>query len=314
MPLRIVFMGSAELACASLRALLASGRFDVAAVVTQPDRPKGRHLRLHAPLVKQIAAEAGRPVLQPGRVRDAAFISSLAALAPDLIVVVAYGQLLPESILAIPKTGCVNVHASLLPKYRGAAPIQWAILNGERATGVTVMKMAAGLDTGDILAQRATPIAPEETTAQLHERLAILGAELLESTLPDYSAGLIQPVPQDEAAATYARKISREDGRLDWSQPAAALRNRIRAFTPWPGAFVDLTIRGKPRLVKFWRAAVEAIQGPPGQVLQADRNGLVIACGSDALRIEQLQIEGGREMTAAEFLAGHALNVRAFWR
>jgi methionyl-tRNA formyltransferase len=314
MPLRIVFMGSAELARASLVALLASSQFEVAAVVTQPDRPKGRHLRLQAPIIKQIGQEAGRPVFQPERVKDPAFVSSLAALAPDLIVVVAYGQILPQSILAIPKIGCVNVHASLLPKYRGAAPIQWAILNGERETGVTIMKMAAGLDTGDILTQRATPIAPDETAAQLHGRLAILGAELLESTLADYSAGVIQGAPQNEAAASYARKIAREDGRLDWSQPAEALRNRIRALTPWPGAFADLTIRGKPRLVKFRRATVAAIQGPPGQVLQADRDGLVIACGGDALRIEELQAEGGREMTAAEFLTGHPLRVREFWR
>jgi methionyl-tRNA formyltransferase len=311
MHLRILFMGTAQLAGASLRALLASSQFDVAAAVTRPDRPQGRELKTRPPLVKKIAAEAGIPLLQPERARDPEFISSVADLNPDIIVVAEYGELLPPSILALPKLGCVNVHASLLPKYRGAAPIQWAILNGEHETGVTIMKMSAGLDTGDILTQKATPIGLEETAAQLHDRLAILGAELLVSTLPDYSAGGILPTPQDNAAATHARKINREDGRIDWSQTAAALRNRIRAFTPWPGAYVDLTIRGKPRLVKFWRASVELSQGQPGQVLQADRNGLVIACGSDALRIQELQVEGGRRMSAGEFAAGYPLTVTA---
>jgi methionyl-tRNA formyltransferase len=308
MPLRIVFMGTAELACASLRALLASPDFSVAAVVTQPDRPKGRDLKPQPSGVKKIAVEAGLPVLQPEKARDAWFVSNLAALAPDLIVVAAYGQILPQSILDLPRFGCVNVHASLLPKYRGAAPIQWAILNNDAETGVTIMKMSASLDTGDILTQKATPIGPEETTAELHDRLALLGAELLISTLPEYAAGAIVPKPQDNAAATHARKISKEDGRIDWTMPASALRNRIRAFTPWPGAYAHLTIRDQPRLVKFWRASVEALQGHPGQVLRADRDGIVIACGTDALRIEQLQLEGGRKMAAAEFLAGHPIS------
>jgi methionyl-tRNA formyltransferase len=276
--------------------------------VTQPDRPKGRYLKPQPSGVKKIAVEAGLPVPQPEKARDAWFVSNLAALAPDLIVVAAYGQILPQSILDLPRFGCVNVHASLLPKYRGAAPIQWAILNNDAETGVTIMKMSASLDTGDILTQKATPIGPEETTAELHDRLALLGAELLISTLPEYAAGAIVPKPQDNAAATHARKISKEDGRIDWTMPASALRNRIRAFTPWPGAYAHLTIRDQPRLVKFWRASVEALQGHPGQVLRADRDGIVIACGTDALRIEQLQLEGGRKMAAAEFLAGHPIS------
>jgi methionyl-tRNA formyltransferase len=307
MPLRLVFMGTAELARASLKALLASPHFDVAAIVTQPDRPKGRDLKPHPSPVKVTALEAGLPVLQPERARDGVFLSSLLPLAPDVIVVAAYGQILPPSILELPRFGCVNVHASLLPKYRGAAPIQWAILDNETETGVTIMRMAAGLDTGDILTKIATPIGLDENADELHDRLAVLGSELLASTLPDYCAGVITPTPQDNAAATYARKISREDGRMDWSQTAQSLRNRIRAFTPWPGAYADLVIRGKPRLVKFGRASVEEVQGQPGQVLRADRNGIVMACGTDSLRIEQLQLEGGRKMTAAEFLAGHPL-------
>jgi methionyl-tRNA formyltransferase len=224
-----------------------------------------------------------------------------------VIVVVAYGQILPPAVLDLPKFGCVNVHASLLPKYRGAAPIQWAILNNEPQTGVTIMKMAAGLDTGDVLSQRATPIGPDDTAAMLHDRMAALGAELLAATLPSYVAGGITPRPQEAAAATYARKIIKADGHLDWTRSALELRNRIRAFTPWPGAFVHWSARGQPRLLKIWRACIEHRQGRAGEVLQADKTGLVVACGTDALRIEQLQLEGGRAMTAAEFLAGHEI-------
>ncbi|HEY3913395.1 MAG TPA: methionyl-tRNA formyltransferase, partial [Verrucomicrobiae bacterium] len=261
-------MGTAELAGASLRALLASNEFQVVTVVSQPDRPKGRDLKPQPSVVKKMAVEAGLPVLQPEKARHMEFVSALAALAPDLIVVVAYGQILPQSILDLPRFGCVNVHASLLPRYRGAAPIQWAILNNDPKTGVTIMKMSADLDTGDILTQEATPITAEETGAELHDRLALLGAQLLVRTLPTYVTGGILPKPQDNAIATYARKITKEDGRIDWTLPATALRNRIRAFTPWPGAYAELMIRDKPRIVKFWRASVEETQGQPGQILR----------------------------------------------
>jgi methionyl-tRNA formyltransferase len=305
MPVRLVFMGTAELACASLKALLASETFAVLAVVTRPDRPKGRDLKEQPPPVKSIALEGGLRVLQPEKARDPAFAAELAALQPDVIVVVAYGQILPQAVLDLPKFGCVNVHASLLPKYRGAAPIQWAILNNEPETGVTIMKMAAGLDTGDVLSQRATPIGADETAAALHNRLAMIGAELLTETLPAYIAGSIAPRPQNNAGATYARKITKEDGRLDWSRPALELRNRMRAFDPWPGAFVNWTAQGRARLLKIWRAQIERLQGQPGQILEASKTSLVVACGMDALSIEQLQLEGGRKMTVAEFLAGH---------
>jgi methionyl-tRNA formyltransferase len=314
MPTRVVFMGTAQLACASLRALLASPDFPVLAVVTQPDRPKGRDLKPQPSPVKLIAVERGLPILQPERARAPDFVAKLAELAPALIVVAAYGQILPQSILTLPKFGCLNVHASLLPKYRGAAPIQWAILNGDAQTGVTIMKMSEGLDTGDILTSQSTPIGPDETTAELHDRLAVLGGELLLKTLPDYVAGKITPQPQDNSIASYARKINKSDGRIDWSAPASVIRNRIRAFTPWPGAYADLTIRGSSRLVKFWRASVEPSQGQRGQILKADAGGLVIACGGDALRIEQLQVEGGRKMSAVEFLAGHPLNAGQLWK
>jgi methionyl-tRNA formyltransferase len=229
-------------------------------------------------------------------------------LAPDLIVVVAYGQILPKAILDLPRYGCLNVHASLLPKYRGAAPIQWAILNDEPETGVTLMKMDEGLDTGGMLSQRATPIAAEDDSQTLHDRLASIGAELLLKMIPDHVAGRITPRQQPEAGATYARKITREDGRLDWNQPARALWNRVRAFVPWPGTHTFLPTTPKATLLKIWRA--EPIQTPvarPGEVLDTGKDGIVIGCGQGALRILSLQREGGTRLIAAEFLAGHVL-------
>ena len=304
----MVFMGTAELACASLQALAAAPQFQLLAAVTQPDRPKGRALKLQPSPVKADALRLGLPVLQPERARDPAFVQELRRLNPGLIVVVAYGQLLPPAILTLPPLGCFNLHASLLPKYRGAAPIQWAILNGEADTGVTILRMAEKLDTGGILAQRATAIAPEDTAATLHERLARLGAELLAGTLDNVVNNNIIARPQIEAEASYARKITKEDGRLDWSQPARSLWNRVRAFTPWPGAFTCWPGVAKPRTIKIWRASVEeAPVGAPGTVLQADKSGILVACGGGALRIHELQLEGARRLPAAHFLAGHPM-------
>jgi methionyl-tRNA formyltransferase len=306
----MVFMGTAELACASLLALAAAPQFQVLVVVTQPDRPKGRALQLQPSPVKQAALRLGLPVLQPERARDTAFLQELRRLNPDLIVVVAYGQLLPSAILALPPLGSFNLHASLLPKYRGAAPIQWAILNDEPETGVTIMRMAEKLDTGDILAQRATAITPDDTAATLHERLARIGAELLVGTLENVVNKNITARPQIEAQASFARKITREDGRLDWSQPARSLWNRLRAFTPWPGAFTSWPGGAKSRTIKIWRASVEeGCAGAPGAVLQADKSGILVACGTGgALRIHELQLEGARRLPAAQFLAGHPLH------
>jgi methionyl-tRNA formyltransferase len=225
-----------------------------------------------------------------------------------LIVVVAYGHILPQTILDLPKFGCLNVHTSLLPKFRGAAPIQWAIVTGETETGVTVMKMDAGLDTGPIVSQRRTPILPTDDSATLHDRLARLGAELLAQTIPDFVAGKIQPQPQPAGSASHAPKIRKEDGRIDWNLPAISIWNRLRAFTPWPGAFAFLAGEPKPHLLKIWKAETVEQSGRTGEILSADRNGILVACGRDALRILELQREGGRRMNAAEFLAGHALN------
>jgi len=310
--LRIIFMGTPELAAASLSALLREPAFQIVAVVTQPDRPKGRDLKLQPSPVKQLAQTAGLPILQPVKAREVNFIAELRALQPELIAVAAFGQILPQSILELPRLGCLNVHTSLLPKYRGASPIQSAILNGETETGVTIMKMDVGLDTGDILTQRTTPIRDEDNAATLHDRLAQLGAELLVQTIPSYAAGKITPQPQQHELATHVAKIKKEDGRIDWTQPACAIWNRIRAFTPWPGAFTFLPAQPQPLLLKIWQAEVISQTGAAGVILSADKNGIVIGCGERALRVSNLQREGGRRLTAPEFLAGHPLQPGTF--
>jgi methionyl-tRNA formyltransferase len=309
MPLRVIFMGTAELACASLRALLDSPEFEVVTVVSQPDRPKGRDLKLTPSEVKKVALEKNIPVLQPEKAREPQFIEQLKQLAPDYIVVVAYGQILPKAILDLPKFGCVNVHTSLLPKYRGAAPIQAALLNGDSETGVTIMLLEEGLDTGPILSQRVVPIEATDDASTLHDKLAVVGASILVPTLLDFAAGKIQARVQDHSKATHVKKIKKEDGRLDWTQPAKALHNRIRAFTPWPGAFTFQATESKPRLLKIWRAEVDDSKGAPGTVLAADQSGIVVACGEGALRIFKLQREGGRQMNVGEFLLGNPIRV-----
>ena len=306
-PLRIIFMGTAELACASLEALTREPDFAVAAVVTQPDRPRGRALKLQPSPVKEVALRRQLRVLQPERARDEAFIHELRELQPDLIAVAAYGQILPPAILALPRLGCLNVHTSLLPKYRGAAPIQWAILNDEPETGVTLMLMNEGLDTGDILRQETTPIRVEDNAQTLHDRLAQVGAALLAPTIRDLVAGRISPQPQPVQGASHARKLTKEDGRLDWRQPARSLWCRVRAFLPWPGAFTHLPAKPHPHLLKIWQAETMELSGAPGEILRADAAGIAVGCGAGALRIHELQREGGRRMSAAEFLAGHPL-------
>jgi len=301
--MRIIFMGTAELSCASLQKL--AENYSVVAVVTQPDKPRGRELKLQFSPVKTLAEELKLPVLQPLKARDETFIAELRGLKPDLIVVVAYGQILPQSILDLPKFGCVNVHTSLLPKYRGASPIQSAILNGDAQTGVTIMKMDVGLDTGGIISQARTPILKEDNSQTLHDRLAQIGADLLVKTIPDYVEGKILPKPQPVEGASYAAKIKKEDGRIDWSEPAEKILNRLRAFTPWPGAFTLLHAEPKPLFLKIWKAEVVRNNGQTGTVLSADKNGIVVACGKDALRILELQREGGRKLSAQEFLVGH---------
>jgi methionyl-tRNA formyltransferase len=306
--MNIIFMGTAELSCASLERLASDPQIRIAAVVTQPDKPRGRDLNLQSPPVKVLAQKFGLPVLQPPKARDQTFISELRAAKPELIIVAAYGHILPQAILDMPRFGCLNVHTSLLPRYRGAAPIQWAIADGESQTGVTIMKMDAGMDTGGILVQRPTPILPEDDSASLHNRLAQLGADLLLETIPDYLCGKIEPKPQPEGG-TYAPKIKKEDGHINWNMAARTIFNRMRAFRPWPGAFTFLDRDSKALLLKIWQADVVETKGAAGQILSADENGIVIGCGEQALRVMELQLEGGRRLRAREFLTGHALKI-----
>ncbi|MCD6337922.1 MAG: methionyl-tRNA formyltransferase [Verrucomicrobia bacterium] len=307
--LRLVFMGSAEFACPALERLIRIPEWRPAAVVTQPDRPRGRGLALLPTPVKSLATARGVPVLQPEKCRDSRFLEELERVKPDLIVAAAYGQILPAALLAIPRCGCLNIHASLLPRHRGAAPIQRAILEGDRVTGVTIMQVDEGLDTGAILSQAETPISPEDDARSLHDRLAAMGAELLAQTIEPYVTGKLKPRPQPEEGASYAPKIKREEGRMDWSEPAERAWRRVRAMTPWPGAHTFLPFPERP-LLKIWKAEplpLTADAGLPGEVLAAGSEGIDVACGEGALRLLEVQREGSRRMRAREFLAGSPL-------
>jgi methionyl-tRNA formyltransferase len=313
---RLVFMGTPELARVVLSALAQESGWEIPLVVAQPDKPVGRGLQLQAPPVKREALERGIPVLQPGRARDPEFIANLAALAPDVVVVAAYGQILPPALLAIPRFGCLNVHTSILPRWRGAAPIAWAMLEGDAETGVTLMQMDVGLDTGAVIAEQRTPILSDDTGQSLHDRLAGLGASLICKVLPDWMAGRIQAVPQPADGVTYARKLTKEDGRLDWAQSASALDRKIRALNPWPGAFTTLPSgSGTAELLKIWEAKPAAGLGTEpagavgGEVLVAQGDELMVAAGAggEGLQIRSLQREGRRRMTTREFLAGAGL-------
>ncbi len=302
-------MGTPELARKCLEVLLECPAVIVAAVVSQPDRPKGRDLKLHPSPVKELAVARQLPVLQPERAREEAFFGDLKEYEPELIVVAAYGQILPQRILDLPRHGCLNVHTSLLPKYRGAAPIQWAILNGDRETGVTIMKMDAGMDTGPIVAMEPTPIDERDTSQTLHDRLARLGADLMARTIPDYAAGKLTPQPQPAEGVTYAPKISKQDGCIDWSKSAREIRNRVRGLVPWPGAFTSLPKPDRTVMLKIWEAEELPFAGRPGDVLSVGPEGIVVGCGGGSLRILSLQLEGGKRLAPGQFLAGHALAV-----
>ena len=297
---RIVFAGTPEFALASLSALVDAGH-RVVAVYTQPDRPAGRGRRLTASPVKRYAEEHGIDVLQPETLRDAVVAEALAALEPDIMIVAAYGLILPQNILDIPKCGCLNVHASLLPRWRGAAPIQASILANDEATGVSLMRMTAGLDCGPVFSSRAVKIGAEECAGELHDRLALLGGELLVSDLPGVLAAGLDSVEQDESLATYAAKIQKQDAALDWTLPAGELARRVRAYNPAPGAFFF----GKDESrIKVWTASViPAVDAPPGSFVQYDAGGIVVACGCDGLRLESLQLAGKRRADAQTFVS-----------
>jgi len=306
--MRLLFIGTGEIGVPAFRHLLTRPGITVVGVVTQPDRPAGRRRELKASPVKLAAMEAGVPLLQPEKIRTAESIDSLRLLEPDLAVCMAYGQILPESVLTIPRHGCWNLHASLLPRHRGAAPIQSAIMAGDSETGITVMQMDAGLDTGDMLWKESTAIEPEETAGELHDRLAEVARDALAAALDRFERGELIPTPQDESRATYAPKLSVDSGRIDWTEPSQSLSRTIRAMAPWPGAWSQLELTpGSVRKVKLHRAVVDTMQGEPGAILAADEKGLVVGCGMGSLRLTQLQMEGRRDLPVAEFVRGAGL-------
>ena len=293
--MRIVFAGTPEFAAQHLEALLQAG-YQVEAVYTQPDRPAGRGQKLMPSPVKQLALQHGLPVMQPATLRDAEAQHALAALQPDLMVVVAYGLILPQAVLDTPRLGCINSHASLLPRWRGAAPIQRAIEAGDSESGVTVMQMEAGLDTGPMLLKVRTPIGPSDTGGSLHDRLAALGAQAVVEAVARLKAGSLPGERQDDTLATYAHKLSKDEARLDWQRPAAELERLVRAFNPWPICHSSLT----GDVLKVHAARLVPGQGEPGRILAAGKDGLTVACGTGALQLTRLQLPGGKPLDFAD--------------
>ncbi|MFP4194677.1 MAG: methionyl-tRNA formyltransferase [Desulfobacterales bacterium] len=302
--LNIIFMGTPDFALPCLKALGQSGH-RVSLVVTQPDRPKGRGRKLAEPPVKQTAKELGYTVVQPDSVATEDFYRHVSELRPDVFVVAAFGHILPKRLLELPPMGAINLHASLLPKYRGPSPIQWAIINGETETGVTSMLMDAGLDTGEILISRSTPVYADDTAGTLHDRLALMAADVLLLTLEGFSSGTIRPVPQNHAMASYAPMLKKSDGHLDWTRTAEYLERFIRGMTPWPGAYAYWN----NKKLNIYRAEIRPgdREYQPGTVINAFDNELRVAAGKDALSILEIQAESGRRMNIEEFLKGVSL-------
>jgi methionyl-tRNA formyltransferase len=302
--MRIVFIGTGEIGVPTLRALLNS-EHEVLAVVTQPDKPIGREQRIEPPPIKKAIAKTSIPILQPARIKDQQATEQIRRLTPDVIVVVAYGQILPRDMLEIPRHACLNLHASLLPRWRGAAPIQAAIAAGDCETGITVMYMDEELDTGDILLQRSVEILPNDTGGSLHDRLAQIAPDALLESLRLVVAGNAPRIAQDNARATYAPKLKREHGQIDWSESAEVIERKIRAYNPWPGALMKVDRQN----LKVFSASVVDLNGQPGEVLRSDKD-LIVAAGKGALSLTEVQLEGKRRMTAAEFLRGHGALVK----
>ncbi len=302
--LSVAFAGTPEFAAQALDAILKAG-YAVPLVLTQPDRPAGRGMKLSPSAVKQLALAHGIEVDQPEKLRTDAQRARLADCAPDVLVVAAYGLILPKAVLELPRLGCINIHASLLPRWRGAAPIHRAIEAGDAETGITIMQMDEGLDTGPMLLRRALPIAAGDTTASLHDRLAALGGDCIVEALAALQCGQLSPTPQPAEGVTYAAKIGRAEADIDWSRPALEIERAMRAFDPFPGAVSTL----RDTAVKCWKAQVVAGEGEPGRVLAVDADGIVVACGRDALRCTVLQRPGSKRLPAREFLRGFPVSV-----
>src|SRR3990172_2141521 len=300
--MKIIFMGTPEFAVPSLRALIESGE-DIVAVVTQPDKPKGRGLEVAPPPTKVLAEKHGIPVLQPAKIKTEEFFNELKKFSADLICVTAYGKILPKNILDLPPHGCINVHASLLPKYRGAAPINWAIIRGEKVTGITTMKMDEGMDTGDMLLKEEVPIDDEDTGDTLSEKLSEIGARLLIETIRLLKEGKLNPIPQDHSQATYAPMLKKEDGKIDWQKSAEEIRNLIRVALPWPSAYTNL----EGKLLKIYKTKVSEGGGKPGEVMKSDSGILRVATGKGTIDILELQIEGGKKLQTQVFLRGRRI-------
>lgn len=303
--MRVAFMGTPDFAIPSLRALI-EGPYDIVAVITQPDRPKGRHGVLTPPPVKLLALQHNIPVYQPVKIKDRDFFPVVERLNPDIIVVVAYGQIISKEILDLPPKRCINIHASLLPKYRGSAPINWALINGEKVTGVTSMIVTEGLDSGPILLKKEIPIDEDDDARTLHDKLSEAGGRLLLETMDGIKNGTLTPVPQDESEATYFPMLKKSDGLIDWTKGASEIRNRIRGLIPWPGAYTYL----HGEMLKIFRADVVSGQWSavsPGTVIHVNDKGITITTGKALLLINELQMEGKRRMTAAEFIRGHKI-------
>ncbi|MBR6218766.1 MAG: methionyl-tRNA formyltransferase [Eubacterium sp.] len=303
--MRVVYMGTPEFAVNALKSIIDDG-YNVVGCYTQPDKMQGRSSKLIASPVKECAAAHGIPVFQPEKIRLEENVEELRSLAPDIIIVAAFGQILPLSILEMPKYGCINIHASLLPRYRGAAPIEWSVINGEKETGVTTMFMAEGLDTGDIIEEAVTEIGAKETAEELRSRLAELGAELILSTMKAVISGDFKRTPQDDSKSNYAVRLSKEMGKADWSLPAVKIERLIRGLRPWPVVYSSLSGRG----LKIYAAdVVEDMSGEPGEIIEVGKKNFVVACGEGALRIRMVQPEGKKMMDAASFLNGNKLTV-----
>lgn len=305
--MRILFMGTPDFSVPTLECLIDS-EHEIIGVVTQPDKPKGRGKHIIHPPIKMVALEKGIPVYQPIKVKEQDFMDTMAALKPDLAVVVAFGQILPKAFLELPKYGCINIHASLLPKYRGAGPIQWAVIHGEATTGVTTMYMDVGLDTGDMLLKETVKIEPNETGGSLHDKLSVIGGPLILKTIQAMVENHLVRQPQDNALATYAPMLNKEMGNINWNQPADTIEHLVRGLNPWPSAYTYY----EGKLLKIWESEVvtsDALDIPNGSICEIGDDGFVVKCKEDALLIKNLQLQGKKRMSTVDFLRGHQIQL-----